>query len=150
MTPKWMIAAEPYLPPLNAAEVKYRIPTNLLVRIAFEESSFLPEVISGEVKSTAGAVGMMQLLPKYFPDAGQNLNRDIDTAAMLLANLYRRFGDWQLAVAAYNWGGGNVHHEMAADGVPTLADMPAETQSYVREIFADVPVAGILLPGTPA
>jgi len=145
MTPAWMIAAEPYLPALNAAETQYRIPQNLLVRIAWQESRFRPEVISGEVKSAAGAVGMMQLLPKYFPDAGQSILNDIQTAAILMAGLYKRFQDWQLAVAAYNWGGGDVHHEIVTDGQPILADMPLETQNYVRQVFADVPVQGCLV-----
>jgi membrane-bound lytic murein transglycosylase D len=84
-------------------------------------------------------------MPKYFPYAGLSWAADAASAGDLLAALYKRFGDWQLAIAAYNWGQGNVHHEMASDGVPQLADMPTETQRYVTQIVGDVPVPGILL-----
>jgi len=87
----------------------------------------------------------MQLLPKYFPNAGKSVVLDISNAAQLLANLHERFKDWQLAVAAYNWGQGNVHHEIVTDGTPKLADMPKETQNYVRAVFEDVPIAGVLV-----
>jgi membrane-bound lytic murein transglycosylase D len=63
-----------------------------------------------------------------------------------LVSLYTRFGDWQVAIAAYNWGGGNVHHEyVAAANTYILADMPAETQNYVKQIVGDVPVPGALV-----
>ena len=144
MNMDWLTAAQPYLSLINGAEDHYGIPHNLLVRIAFEESSFLPEVINGTEKSSAGCVGMFQLNPVYFPNAGKSIAVDASTAATLLANLYQRFRDWQVAVAAYNWGGGNVHHEIVMDG-PTLADMPEETQKYVTEIFRDVPIPGVLV-----
>ena len=135
-----------WIPALNAAEAQYGIPHNLLARVAFEESSFLPEIISGAERSSANCVGIMQLNPVYYPNAGQSPDNDIETAAKLLKSLYDRFGDWQVAVAAYNWGGGNVHHEfVAAADTYILADMPAETQNYVRQIVGDVPVPGALV-----
>lgn len=138
--------AATWLPALNAAEAQYGIPHNLLARIAFEESSFLPEIISGAERSSANCVGIMQLNPVYYPNAGHSPDNDIETAAKLLASLYTRFGDWQVAVAAYNWGGGNVHHEyVAAADTYILADMPAETQNYVKQIVGDVPVPGALV-----
>src|ERR1017187_446462 len=100
----WLDAAVPYLSALNAAEVAYGIPHNLLVRIAWQESRFRSDIISGAVKSPAGAVGIMQLLPQYFSGAGNSVLEDITTAARFLANLFQRFQDWQLATAAYNWG----------------------------------------------
>ncbi len=85
--------------------------------------------------------------PVYDPAAGQDPTADIETAAELLASLYARFADWQAAVAAYNWGGGNVHHEYIVDRDRYfLADMPEETQRYVKAIVADVPITGSLIP----
>jgi soluble lytic murein transglycosylase-like protein len=141
----WLDAAVPYLSILNAAETTYGLPHNLLARIAYQESRFRQDIISGAVKSPCGAVGIMQLLPQFFPDAGVSVIDDINTAAQFLKSLYQRFNDWQLAVAAYNWGGGNVHHEISTDGKPTLARMPIETQNYVRQVFADVPIPGVLV-----
>jgi len=145
MTPAWLAAGAQYLPLINGTENAFGIPANLLARVAYQECSWRPEVINCTVKSPAGAVGMFQLMPKYFPNAGASIAADCRSAAQLLANLYKRFGDWQVALAAYNWGQGNVHHEMASDGVPELADMPAETQNYVRDILAHVPVPGVLV-----
>lgn len=145
-TPAWLAAAQPYLSLLNGAEDTHGIPRNLLTRIAWQESHFRADIISGAMRSPAGAVGIMQLMPQFFPNAGISTALDISTAATLLANLYARFGDWQVAVAAYNWGQGNVHHEIATDGQPMLADMPAETQAYVKGVFTDVPIPGALLP----
>jgi soluble lytic murein transglycosylase-like protein len=141
----WKSGGGQWLPLLAAAEVKHGIPTDLLARIAFQESSFRPGVISGAVKSKPGAVGIMQLLPKYFPGAGVSPAADINTAAAFLASLYRTFKDWQESVAAYNWGAGNEHHSYVEHGSYVLADMPTETQNYVRNVFADVPIQGALL-----
>lgn len=149
-TPAWLVAGDAYLSLINGVEDAYFIPRNLLARVAYQECSWRPEVISGAIKSPAGAVGMFQLLPKYFPGAGQSIVADANTAGQLLTNLYLRFKDWTLALAAYNWGGGNVHHEMVTvDGVGnviTLEDLPTETANYVRAVCADVPAAtGVLL-----
>lgn len=148
MSAAWKNAgqASVYLTALNAAEVEYKIPADLLARIAYQESRFRPDIISGAVKSSAGCVGLMQLNPVYYPEAGHSAIDDITTAAKLLVSLFARFNDWQVSVAAYNWGGGNVHHEYAMDANRyVLADMPDQTRNYVREVFADVPLPGALL-----
>jgi soluble lytic murein transglycosylase-like protein len=129
-----------YIPYLNTTEAQYAIPTDLLARIAYQESHFRADIIDGSTVSPAGAVGIMQLLPQYFPGAGENAIADIATAGQYLAKLYQEFGDWQLAVAAYNDGPGNVKAYLA--GTKTL---PLETQNYVAGVFADVPVSGSLI-----
>ena len=148
MSDAWKSAgqAQVYMHALNAAEVQFKIPTDLLARIAFQESSFRVGVISGAIKSSAGCIGLMQLNPVYYPHAGESAIADIQSAAELLVANHDRFKDWQLAVAAYNWGGGNVHHEYAKDADKyVLADMPTQTQNYVKDVFADVPLPGVLL-----
>lgn len=136
--------ADMYVDVFHEAEKHYCLPTDLLFRIAYQESRFRQDIINGQTKSPVGAVGIMQLMPRYFPGAGHSIAVDINTAAAFLASLFRRFSDWQLAVAAYNWGGGNVHHEAIIDGGSKLSHMPKETQDYVTEIFTDVPIPGIL------
>jgi soluble lytic murein transglycosylase-like protein len=130
-----------YLPYLNTTEAQYAIPTDLLARIAYQESHFRADIISGATKSPAGAVGIMQLMPQYFPGAGENPMADIATAGQYLAKLYQQFGDWQVAVAAYNDGPGNLAKYEAG----TLTTLPLETQNYVADVFADVPVQGSLI-----
>jgi soluble lytic murein transglycosylase-like protein len=135
----WMDEGEGplWMQSLHAAEIKHGIPTNLLARIAFQESHFRSDIISGRVRSKVGAIGMMQLMPQFFPGAGVSVIADIDTAADLLASLYRRFQDWQTAVAAYNDGGGNVDKVLKGE-----RQMPLETRNYVAQVFADVTVPG--------
>lgn len=129
-----------WMPALNDAEARHKLPHNLLARIAYQESHFRSDIITGRVKSPVGAIGMMQLMPQFFPQAGVSVLADIETAADLLASLYRRFHDWQTAAAAYNFGGGNVEKVLKGERV-----LPLETKNYVAQVFADVPVP----PGPP-
>lgn len=141
MTVNWKTGGEPYLPTIAAAEDSYAIPTDLLARIAYQECSWRSGVIDGTIKSPAGAVGMMQLMPQFFPNAGENWTADLLTAAQYLARLHSEFNDWQLAVAAYNWGPGNVV-KYRTD--PSMG-LPPETSDYVLDVFSDVPVSGAIL-----
>jgi soluble lytic murein transglycosylase-like protein len=134
-----------WMPAFDLVEPHYEIPTHLLARIGYQECSWRPRVIDGTIRSSAGAVGIMQLMPQNFPSAGVDPAADIDTAGKFLRSLFARFNDWQEAVAAYNWGGGNEHHSFVLHGQYILDDMPAETQNYVRKVFADVPLPGALL-----
>ena len=131
-----------WVPILNAAEQQYNLPTDLLARIAYQESHFRPDIITGATVSPAGALGLMQLMPQYFktvqvprPYSADDTSAQINEAAQLLSNLYNQFQDWGLAVAAYNDGAGNIQAFISG----TKA-MPAETQTYVSNILADVPL----------
>jgi soluble lytic murein transglycosylase-like protein len=138
----WMTAGEgpTYHPTFAVVESNNGIPTNLLYRIGYQESHFRSDIIDGSTVSPAGAVGIMQLMPQFFPGAGQDPQADIATAGAYLAKLYGEFNDWQLATAAYNDGPGNINSYLA--GSKTL---PLETQNYVADVFADVPVQGSLI-----
>lgn len=135
-----------WLPVLNAAELKYGIPFDLLARQCYQESRFNPDARN----PSSGAIGIMQLLAKYFPGAGRDPAADIATAAQYLRNLYKRFSDWQLALAGYNWGPGSLAKWQKAKG--EFADLPQETRDYVSEIIADVPIKGVLckIPSSPS
>jgi soluble lytic murein transglycosylase-like protein len=140
----WMTAGEgpTYQPTFAVVESNNGIPTNLLFRMGYQESRFRPDIISGATVSSAGAIGIMQLEPQFFPGAGQNPQTDIATAGAYLAKLYSQFGDWQLAVAAYNDGPGNIANW---ESNPDASSLPLETQNYVADVFADVPVEGSLI-----
>lgn len=125
--------AEKYLPLLRSAEIKYSIPQDLLARLAYQESRFRDDIVSGSTVSSAGAQGLMQLVPKWHPSVNPlNVSAAIDYAARYLLQLHTQFGDWRLALAAYNAGPGNV---TKYGGVPPFT----ETQNYVTQIMADVP-----------
>jgi soluble lytic murein transglycosylase-like protein len=148
----WKSGGDQWLPLLAAAEVKHGIPTDLLARIAFQECSWRPGVILGVIPSSAGALGLMQLMPQFYesvrvprPFTAEATIAQIAEAAEFFAGLWRRFNDWQEAVAAYNWGAGNEHHSYVEHGAYILADMPIQTQNYVKNVFTDVPIQGALL-----
>lgn len=138
-------AGEDYssVPYLRAAEQKYGLPTNLLLRIADQESGFRKDVISGRKRSPSGAVGLMQLLPQYFMNAGKTGPiQDIDIAAKYLVELHKQFGDWALAVAAYNDGPGNVKKMLAGQ-----KSLPLETSNYLNRVIGPQSNAGGLYSG---
>lgn len=122
------------------------MPTELAL-LPFIESAFNPQAVS-----SAKAAGMWQFMPatgKYF-ELKQNAFRDdrrdvlASTRAALdyLQKLYGMFGDWHLALAAYNWGEGSVGRAIAKNQRAGLAttysdlNMPMETRFYVPKLQA--------------
>ncbi|MDY0747157.1 transglycosylase SLT domain-containing protein [Paucibacter sp. R3-3] len=128
-------------------EVEKRgMPTEMAL-LPFIESAYNPQA-----QSTAKASGMWQFVPATGRDFAlkQNIFRDdrrdvlASTRAALdyLNRLHDMFGDWQLALAAYNWGQGNVQKSIARNqkrGLPTDYDsiqMPDETRYYLPKLQA--------------
>ncbi len=134
-----------------------------LALLPFIESAFNPRAVS-----SARAAGMWQFMPATGQsfDLKQNAFRDdrrdvlASTRAALdyLERLHGRFGDWHLALAAYNWGQGNVNRAITRnqkEGLPTgytSLSMPYETREYVpklqavKNIVADPRRFGVDLP----
>ena len=134
-----------------------------LALLPFIESAFNPQAMS-----VARASGMWQFMPATGKDfeLRQNLFRDdrrdvlASTRAALsyLQRLYTQFGDWHLALAAYNWGQGNVQREVDRNrraGRPTgyaSLRLPVETRNYapklqaMKNIVADPLRLGLQLP----
>lgn len=116
------------------AENRYGIPTGMLERLLYQESRYRADIISGAKTSPAGAQGIAQFMPATAAEMGINpLDpfASIDAAGAYLARLYRMFGNWTQALAAYNWGMGNVQRR-------GLANAPAETVAYYSNILGDV------------
>ena len=140
---RWLdVARKPenaqYLHWLTAAELQHAIPPLMLVRLAYQESRFRSDVISGQTVSPAGAVGIMQIVPRWHPGVDPlDARAAIDYAANYLAQLYRQFGTWELALQAYNWGPGNLSRFLRGE----LASLPSETAAYSRQILADAGAA---------
>jgi membrane-bound lytic murein transglycosylase D len=111
------------------------------------ESAYNPVALS-----TSRASGIWQFIPSTGKHFGLSQNfwfdsrRDViaatDRALDYLQQLYAQFGDWQLALAAYNWGEGNVQRAIDRNrkaGRPAdfaNLDMPNETREYVPKLQA--------------
>lgn len=127
-----------FAPFIAVAEQKYGIPTGMLLRLIRQESHFRTDIISGTKVSPVGALGIAQFMPATAKE--MNVNpldpiASIDAAARYLVKIKGWVGgDWTKAVAAYNWGAGNVNKAAKAYGNAWLARAPAETQNYVRAI----------------
>ena len=122
------------------------MPTELAL-LPYIESAFNPQAVS-----SAKAAGMWQFMPGTGRDfrLTQNILRDdrrdvLDsTRAALdyLQKLHDMFGDWHLALAAYNWGQGNVKRAIERNQAAGLGThyldlkMPAETRNYVPKLQA--------------
>ncbi len=144
-------------------EVQRRGMPSELALLPFVESAFNPQAVS-----RARASGMWQFMPATGKDfeLRQNLFRDdrrdvlASTRAALdyLQQLHTQFGDWHLALAAYNWGQGNVQRAIASNRrAGRAADysslrMPDETRNYVPKLQAVVNIVarpqdfGLVLP----
>jgi membrane-bound lytic murein transglycosylase D len=143
---------------------KRGMPTELAL-LPVIESAFNPQALS-----TASAAGLWQFVPgtgrdydlkqNMFKDERRGVLASTDAALTYLQRLYTMFGDWQLALAAYNWGEGNVQRAIKKNQAlgqgtdfESLADlMPAETRNYVpklqavKNIVANPVQYGIALP----
>jgi membrane-bound lytic murein transglycosylase D len=99
-----------------------------------------------------------KLTQNMFRDERRDVLQSTTAALDYLQRLHRQFGDWQLALAAYNWGEGNVAKAIKrnqAAGLPTdylSLKMPKETREYVPKLMAykaivsDPAAYGIVLP----
>lgn len=154
---QWYAARPDYIQRMTERSSKYLfhiveelerrgMPTELAL-LPYIESAFNPQAVS-----SAKAAGMWQFMPatgSYF-DLKQNAFRDdrrdvlASTRAALdyLQKLYGMFGDWHLALAAYNWGEGSVGRAIARNQRQGLGtsytelNMPAETRMYVPKLQA--------------
>ena len=138
------------------------MPTEIAL-LPFVESAFVTNA-----KSSAKAVGLWQFMPatgkdfrltqNVFRDERRDVVQSTDAALDYLQRLYDQFGSWELALAAYNWGAGNITKSQKrnqAAGLPTNYEsltMPKETRQYVpklmayRQIVLDPQAYGIVLP----
>jgi membrane-bound lytic murein transglycosylase D len=141
----WPEAATNYIPTLKPIFASEGVPEPL-VWIAEVESRF-----DEEAESPAGALGMFQLMPATAKQYGlstwpfderKEAEPSAHAAAKFLKNLHSEFGDWRLAVAAYNCGPGRVqrtldrYHAKTYSAIAT--NLPAETQMYVPRVEATI------------
>lgn len=129
-------AGEPYRGIIQSASITKGVPFDLIARQLQEESGFNPNATN-----PSGASGIAQLIPKYYPGVDPfDPSQAIPAQAGSLSSYYSRFGTWAEALAAYNWGPGNVDKAENNFGDQWLANAPTETRRYVGQILSDVPL----------
>lgn len=118
---------------ISKASKKYGIDQDLIKSVIKQESGFNPNA-----RSSAGAEGLMQLMPKTSESLGVenpfNVLENIDGGTRYLKSLINSFnGDTKLALAAYNGGIGRMNR-LGVDTDEEINRMPAETQNYVNKV----------------
>jgi soluble lytic murein transglycosylase-like protein len=127
---------------VRANAVSARVDPALVEAIIANESGFDPHATS-----RAGAAGLMQLMPKTAASLGvrdpYDPAQNVRGGTRYLRMLLDRFGDVELAIAAYNAGPGAVEWY---GGVPPYA----QTRAYVRNVLARYrELRGVLNSATP-
>ncbi len=138
-------SADRYINRLKPVFAAFGVPEEL-VWVAEVESSF-----DATARSPAGAAGLFQLMPITAKSQGLEVGerdermhpeKSARGAAAYLRHLKDRFGDWRLALAAYNAGEGRLQRLLDQTKGKTFDDiasrLPAETQMYVPKVEAVV------------
>lgn len=102
----------------------YGVPPNIALAVARRESDF-----SQDARGAAGEVGIFQLMPgtaKELQVDPYDVEQNIQGGISYLAKMFNQFGDWALALAAYNAGPGRVKS----------GSIPESTQQYVIGVLA--------------
>lgn len=117
---------------------KYNIDPNIAMRLVKQESGFDPNAVSKR-----GAVGLTQLMPDAAEEMGLSKDERTDPAknvnaglAYLRKQLDKYGNDYSKALAAYNWGSGNVDKHLAKnEGAINPVGLPKETANYLTKIL---------------
>jgi len=114
----------PYVPEAPSSEPDYRamardaaldngVPPELFLRLIERESNFNPNAVS-----PTGDIGIAQLNPRFHPrGVAEDPAQALPYAAKYLKRMFGRFGTWEKALAAYNWGPTNLART-GIDGIP--------------------------------
>ena len=122
-----------------------------LIYLAVAESGFQPQALNAR----SGAGGMWQFMPTGAYGLARNgwFDERFDPEkssvayAKYMKTLYNQFGDWYLAMAAYDWGPGNVQRAVMRTGYADFWELyrrnvlPGETKNYVPGIIAAIIMA---------
>ena len=146
-----MIRAGKYKTMIQGILAKEGVPQDLIY-LSVAESGFQPQAMN----RSSGAGGMWQFMPfagsyglernGYF-DERFDPEKSTIAYAKYMKSLYNQFGDWYLAMAAYDWGPGRVQHLVSRTGYADYWElyrhggMPAETRAYVPQILAAIIMA---------
>ena len=134
-----------YFPIFENALQKYELPSELkylaCIESALRQNAYSPARAAG-LWQFIPATGIMQGLEvNSYIDERYDLYKSTEAACKFLKKLYNKFGDWHLAIAAYNCGPGNIDKAIArSGGHRTFWEiynyLPQETRAYVPFFIA--------------
>lgn len=131
----WPNGSDQYQQTITDAANQNGVPVSILAWLLWKESRYNPSIIDGTTRSRVGALGIAQFMPATAAQvlgseaAALDPDQAIPGAARYLAGLYNQTGAWDAALAAYNWGIGNVQRK-------GLGAAPAETVDYYTTIMS--------------
>jgi soluble lytic murein transglycosylase-like protein len=99
------------LPTVRKYSAMYGVPVALVLAVIQKESNFKNGLVS-----SAGARGLMQLMPKYFSGDLFNMDNNIRQGVKFLAAMIKKYSTLQIALASYNWGPGNMDRALQDGG----------------------------------
>lgn len=119
---------------VKKASQKYGVNENLIKAVIKTESNFNPNVVS-----SAGAKGLMQIMPSNFKNLGItnpfDIYENINGGTKLLKEYMDKYsGDIQMALMAYN-GGPTRMKNRGVTSIDHIYKMPKETQNYVKKVM---------------
>jgi len=141
---RWLLRKPQYDAIFRDAFARYGLPPELAYH-AMIESGFSPSAYSW-----AHAVGLWQfvrstgrrygLRSDWWVDERRDPVKATDAAARYLADLYEEFGDWELALAAYNVGEGRVRSQIRRQKTTDFwkLRLPRETRNHIPKFYAAV------------
>ncbi|MBW6410521.1 lytic transglycosylase domain-containing protein [Clostridium weizhouense] len=120
---------------VDSASKKYGVDSNLILGIIKQESDFNPSITS-----SAGAKGLMQLMPENCKSNGVddpfNIEQNIEGGVKLLKGYMNQYnGNLEMALMAYNGGPGTMQRRGVTSS-EHLYKMPKETQNYVPKVMS--------------
>lgn len=116
-----------YINALLNMEKEYNMPNGILQNIAYHESRYNPNAVSH-----AGAIGIMQIHPRWHKGVNPyDPYASIKYGAKYLDTLYKRFNNWEMALAAWNWGQGNLAKY-------SYNKAPLETRNFIKNVMEGV------------